>query len=378
MAKPKVLFVVGTRPDAIKTAPAVVEFQKFPDQVETVLVSTGQHREMLKQALGAFGLVPHHDLDVMAHGQTLAGVTQKVLGGLDSIFEQERPDLVFAQGDTTTTFVAGLASFYRRIPFAHIEAGLRTPDIFNPFPEEFNRRAVGLFAAIHFPPTQWSADNLRREGIPDAQIFVTGNTGIDAVLHTAESVQKDWYPEWSGRIVLLTTHRRENWGDPQRQIARAALKLVEAFPDTKLVVAMHKNPAVRETLTSVLAGHDRIDLIEPPDYAEFVKLMQRAHLILTDSGGVQEEAPTFGIPVLVLRTTTERPEGVERGTAQLVGTGEDDVFYAGAKLLGDEGSYRQMAQAVSPYGDGKAAARIRFAALRWLGVESPPEAMWES
>ncbi|MBS1711311.1 MAG: UDP-N-acetylglucosamine 2-epimerase (non-hydrolyzing) [Armatimonadetes bacterium] len=378
MAKPKVLFVVGTRPDAIKTAPVVVEFQRYSDQVETVLVSTGQHREMLQQALAAFGLRPDHDLDVMAHGQTLAGVTQKVLGGLDGILEAEAPNLVFAQGDTTTTFVAGLASFYRQIPFAHIEAGLRTPDIFNPFPEEFNRRAVGLFAALHFPPTTWSAENLLREGVPSSKIFVTGNTGIDAVLHTAKAVDKDWYPEWEGRVVLLTTHRRENWGEPQLQIARAARRLVDHFPDLKLVVAMHRNPVVRKTLTSILAGHERIDLIEPPDYADFVKLMQRAHLILTDSGGVQEEAPTFGIPVLVLRTTTERPEGVERGTAKLVGTGEDDVYLAAAFLLEDGASYQEMAHAVSPYGDGRAAQRIRFAALNHLGIGSPAEESWGS
>lgn len=377
MAKPKVIFVVGTRPDAIKTAPVVQEFKKYADSVDTVLVSTGQHREMLQQALEAFDLTADHDLDVMTHGQTLAGVTQKILIGLDRLFESEKPDLVFAQGDTTTTFVAGLASFYRQIPFAHVEAGLRTPDIFNPFPEEFNRRAVGLFAALHFPPTLWSAENLQREGIADDKIFVTGNTGIDAVLKTASTTDRRWYKDWPGRVVLLTTHRRENWGEPQQDIARAARRLVDEFSDVKLVVAMHRNPAVRETLKAVLDGHDRIDMIEPPDYAEFVKLMQRAHLILTDSGGVQEEAPTFGVPVLVLRTTTERPEGVEKGTAKLIGTDEEVVYSEGARLLNDEDkAYSLMATSVSPYGDGKASERIRFATLRHLGIDSPERKMW--
>jgi UDP-N-acetylglucosamine 2-epimerase (non-hydrolysing) len=376
MAKPKVMFVVGTRPDAIKTAPVVREFRQFPELVDTVLVSTGQHREMLWQALEAFDLKADYDLEVMTHGQTLAGVTQKILGGLDGLLEELRPDMVFAQGDTTTTFVAGLASFYRQIPYGHIEAGLRTPDIFNPFPEEFNRRAVGLFAALHFPPTKWSEQNLLREGIDPARVFVTGNTGIDAVLHTSKANDMRWYSDWPGRIVLLTTHRRENWGAPQEQIARAARQLVDEFEDVKLVVAMHKNPAVRETLQGILDGHRRIDLIEPPDYADFVKLMQRAHLILTDSGGVQEEAPSFGIPVLVLRTTTERPEGVDAGTAKLIGTEEAVVFAEGRRLLGDDAAYGAMANSTSPYGDGKASARIRYATFRHLGIESPERAMW--
>lgn len=377
MAKAKLMFVVGTRPDAIKTAPVVVEFQKYADVVDTVLVSTGQHREMLLQALESFDLRSDFDLDVMTHGQTLAGVTGKILSGLDALIESEKPDMVFGQGDTTTTFVAGLASFYRQIPYAHVEAGLRTPDIFNPFPEEFNRRAVGMFAALHFPPTLWSAENLRREGITDDKIFVTGNTGIDSVLKVASVQGNYWFPDWSGRVVLLTTHRRENWGEPQLAIARAARRLVDEFGDIKLVVAMHRNPAVRETLKSILDGHERIEMIEPPDYLDFVKLMQRAHLILTDSGGVQEEAPTFGIPVLVLRTTTERPEGVEKGTAKLIGTDEEVIFAEGSRLLGDfEKAYSLMANATSPYGDGKASERIRYAVLQHFGIESLERKMW--
>lgn len=376
MAKPVVMFVVGTRPDAIKTAPVVREFLEHRGQVETVLVATGQHREMLAQALAAFDLTPDLDLDVMTHGQTLAGVTSKVLTGLDAAIVKFAPSLVFAQGDTTTTFVAGLASFYRQLPFAHIEAGLRTEAVFDPFPEEFNRRAVGLFAKLHFAPTKWSAENLLREGVDPASVFVTGNTGIDAVRHVAASSPQEWYKDHAGRLILLTTHRRENWGEPQAQIARAARRLVDEFPDTRLVVAMHRNPQVRETLNAVLGEHDRVDLIEPPEYASFVKLMQRADLILTDSGGVQEEAPAFGVPVLVLRKTTERPEGVDAGTAKLVGVEENAIYEEARKLLQSEGAYKAMAQAVSPYGDGRAAQRVRFFALNHLGVASPSESEW--
>ncbi len=374
--RPKALFVVGTRPDAIKTAPVVLEFRRYPEAVETVLVSTGQHREMLAQALGAFGLKADEDLEVMRHGQTLAQVTSRVLEGLDETFERHRPDVVFAQGDTTTTFVAGLASFYRRLPFAHIEAGLRTDTVWDPFPEEYNRRAVGLFAAQNFAPTVWAADNLRREGVPGASIWVTGNTGIDAVRAIAGQPGDPWFPSHTGRVVLLTTHRRENWGEPQQRIAEAVLRIVNDHPDLLLVVPMHLNPNVRATLEGVLDGHDRIRLIDPPDYADFVRLMERSHLILTDSGGVQEEAPSFGRPVLVLRETTERPEGVTAGTAKLVGTDGEAICLEAGRLLDDPTAYAEMANAVSPYGDGRAAARVRFACLRGLGVETPEEAMW--
>ncbi len=377
MAKPVCIFVVGTRPDAIKSAPVVLEFLA-QSSVETVLVSTGQHREMLSQALDSFGLKADIDLDVMMHGQSLAQVTTRILDGLDKVIEEKNPAIVFGQGDTTTTFVAGLASFYRQVDYAHVEAGLRTETVWNPFPEEFNRRAVSLFAKYHFAPTTWSAENLRREGISPDTIFVTGNTGIDAVMKTAELTQTEWYPEYRGRIVLLTTHRRENWGVPQEQIARAARRIVESFGDVKLVVPMHRNPAVRETLTKYLGGHDRIDLIEPPDYAQFVKLMQRCTLALTDSGGVQEEAPSFGLPVLVLRDTTERPEGIDAGTAKLVGTDEELIFSTASVLLKESSSYDRMSRAISPYGDGKASSRIRSVVLKGLGLESELEPMWES
>jgi len=376
MVKPKVIFVVGTRPDAIKSAPAVREFLRFPELVETILVSTGQHREMLAQALAAFDLTADFDLNIMQAGQSLAQVTTRALEGLDKVFAGVQPQWVFAQGDTTTTFVAGLASFYRQIPFGHIEAGLRTDSIWNPFPEEFNRRAVGLFAAQHYAPTSVSAQNLLNEGISEDSVFVTGNTGIDAVMEIAKKSTTNWYPEETRRLILLTTHRRENWGEPMADIASAARELLDQFPDTFLVAAMHRNPVVRETLTSILGNHERAHLIEPPDYQDFVKLMARSYLILTDSGGVQEEAPSFGIPVLVLRTTTERPEGVDAGVAKLVGTDRNVVFAEASKLLADEKAYNLMAQSASPYGDGQAAQRIRFLALKALGVASPQPTSW--
>lgn len=376
MGKPRVVFVVGTRPDAIKTAPVVNEFLGYPGQVETVLISTGQHREMLQQALDAFGLQPDRDLAVMRHGQSLADVTGRALDGLDDAFEDLRPDMVFAQGDTTTTFVAGLTAFYRHIPFGHVEAGLRTDTIWDPFPEEFNRRAVGLFAAQHYAPTPLSAENLIRERVAEKDIFITGNTGIDAVQAVARQRQQTWFPDHNGRILLLTTHRRENWGLPQQRIAEAVREVLRRHEDALLVVSMHRNPKVRETLKSVLGNEPRVQMIEPPEYAEFVKLMERCDLIFSDSGGVQEEAPAFGKPVLVLRRTTERPEGVSAGVALLVGTDKGRIIEEGCRLLDDPEAYRAMAHAASPYGDGRAAARVRYAALKHLGVETPEEKMW--
>jgi UDP-N-acetylglucosamine 2-epimerase len=356
-------------------APLVLELRQHP-QAETVLVSTGQHREMLFSALGAFGLVPDEDLGIMSHGQTLAQVTSRALDGLDAVMARLQPQLVVGQGDTTTAFVAALIAFYRQVPFAHVEAGLRTDTIANPFPEEFNRRAAGLVASWHFPPTEWAKDNLLREGKDPSTVFVTGNTGIDAVLRTASQGEQDWARGHEGRVVVLTTHRRENWGEPQARIARAAKRLVEEFDDVRLIVPMHLNPNVRATLTGVLGGHPRIDLVEPPEYGRFVKLMQRSSLILSDSGGVQEEAPAFGIPVLVLRDTTERPEGVDAGTARLVGTDEERIYQEARTLLSDPTAYAAMANAVSPYGDGRASQRIRYILLRSLGIESEQVPMW--
>lgn len=352
-------------------APVVLELRRYEDVADTVLVSTGQHKEILLQALDTFGIQPDEDLAIMQHGQSLAQVTSRALDGIDGLIQAREPDIILGQGDTTTAFVSALAAFYRRVPFAHVEAGLRTETIDNPFPEEFNRRAAGLVASLHFPPTEWARDNLVREGKDPAKMFVTGNTGIDAVLQAANLTDQRWLPDFKGRLILLTTHRRENWGEPQRRIAEAALAIVNEFEDTLLVVAMHPNPQVREVLCSVLSDHPRVQLIEPPEYASFVKLMQRSTLILSDSGGVQEEAPAFGIPVLVLRETTERPEGVDAGTAMLVGASKEAIIREGRRLLTDREAYRRMAQAVSPYGDGHAAERIRHIVLRSLGVETP-------
>jgi UDP-N-acetylglucosamine 2-epimerase len=376
-AKPKIFIVVGTRPEAIKMAPVAVEFQRFRSVCEPMLISTGQHKEILHSSLAAFGVTADQDLQIMQHGATLAQVTARALEGLDGLIEEHRPAFVLGQGDTTSTLTASLASFYRRVPFGHVEAGLRTDTVLNPFPEEFNRRATSLTADLHFAPTAWSRDNLLREGKDPASVFVTGNTVVDAVLATAEGGEQNWFPEFSGRLILLTTHRRENWGDPQRSIARAARRLIERFPDTMLVCALHPNPDVRNTLEPILGGQERIRLIEPPDYADFVKLMQRSTLILSDSGGVQEEAPAFGLPVLVLRTTTERPEGVDAGTAKLVGTDEQVIFDEGCRLLDDPEAYDAMANAVSPYGDGQTSARIRYLTLTRLGISSPEVSMWQ-
>lgn len=377
MPKPTIVCVVGTRPDAIKTAPVVLELRRYADQANTLVVSTGQHREMLRQVFECFGLEADRDLDIMQHGQTLAQVTCRALEGIDHILEETVPDFLMAQGDTTTTFVGALAAFYRRVPFGHIEAGLRTGRMDDPFPEEFNRRAAALVTTLHFAPTAWAARNLRAEGVSEDATIVTGNTGIDAVLQVAERHPQDWLPDVEGRVILLTTHRRENWGERQQSIAAAALDLLERFPDAHLAVPMHRNPVVRETLKGVLAGHPRVTLMEPPPYPRFVKLMQRSHLILTDSGGVQEEAPAFGVPVLVLRQTTERPEGVSAGNARLVGTNREAIVRAATELLTDEAAYAAMSQSRSPYGDGRAAARIRHAVLEHLGIASPVEEAWE-
>jgi UDP-N-acetylglucosamine 2-epimerase len=296
--------------------------------------------------------------------------------GLDRAFAELKPHYVMAQGDTTTTFIASLAAFYNKIPFGHIEAGLRTQDLFNPFPEEFNRRAAAIVAAQHFAPTCWAKENLIAEGHDPERVFVTGNTGIDAVLMVAEREPQNWFPEHPGRVLLVTTHRRENWGEPQAAIARAVRRLVETHEDLLVAVAMHRNPVVRETIVPILQDAPRTVLMEPPEYAKFVKLMQRSTLILTDSGGVQEEAPAFGIPVLVLRETTERPEGVRAGTARLVGTDERRIFEEASRLLVDADAYAAMAHAVSPYGDGRAAERTAAAVLSYLSLDAPKVEEW--
>jgi len=360
----KLLCVFGTRPDAIKMAPVVLELKRRPGRFDVKVAVTGQHREMLDQVLAVFGIVPDFDLNIMQHGANLAQVTTRSLSGLDPILADEKPDWVLAQGDTTTTFVASLAAFYHRAKFGHVEAGLRTGNKYDPFPEEMNRLLTGRLANLHFAPTQDAVDNLLREGVDASTVVLTGNTVIDALLDVAGRDYEGDDPQIREilaeprRVILVTSHRRENWGEPMQRIARSVKAIVDRLPDTVAVVPMHRNPLVREALEPILGGHDRVRLIEPPDYAPFVKLEQKATLILTDSGGVQEEAPSLGKPVLVLRETTERPEGVAAGTARLVGTDFDMIVEESIKLLTDENAYAAMARSVSPYGDGSAAARI--------------------
>lgn len=364
----------GTRPEAIKMAPLVLEFQKYPEKAEVVVAVTGQHREMLHQVLDVFKIKPDYDLDIMQPKQTLAQITTKALQGLDEIMRQERPDVVLVQGDTTTTFAAGLAAFYNKVAVGHVEAGLRTENKYDPFPEEMNRRLTSVISDLHFAPTSVSKNNLLAEGIPADRISITGNTVIDALLSIAEKPFTFDDPvlaeATSGeqRMILVTAHRRENWGEPMQNICNAVKEISQKFTDTCILFAMHKNPIVRETVVPTLGGLDRVHLIEPPDYVPFVHLLKSAHLVLTDSGGVQEEAPGLGKPVLVMRRTTERPEGVEAGTAKLVGTDTAEIVSEAAELLSNPEAYNKMAKAVNPYGEGDACASICKRLFEHFGI----------
>ena len=355
----KIMLVFGTRPEAIKLCPLISELRSRSG-FETVVCVTGQHRQMLDQVLQAFSLEPDFDLDVMGPGQTLFDVTGLILERLRGVLETVRPDIVLVQGDTTTTFVAALASFYMGIPVGHVEAGLRTYDIDAPYPEEFNRRAVSAISRYDFAPTEQARENLIREGKDPARVYVTGNTAIDALKTT---VRDDFFHpvlDWVGdsRLVLITAHRRENLGTPMERAFRAIRRVVDEHPDVKAVYPVHMNPAVGQTAQAVLGGHERIRLIEPLDALAFHNYMARSHLILTDSGGIQEEAPSLGKPVLVMRNTSERPEGIAAGTLKLVGTGEETVYREFTRLLDDQAAYDAMAQASNPYGDGHASRRI--------------------
>jgi UDP-N-acetylglucosamine 2-epimerase (non-hydrolysing) len=357
----KVMTIFGTRPEAVKMAPVVLELQKHPDQIETIVTVTAQHREMLDQVLGVFGIVPDFDLQIMQQGQTLFDITTKALTGLDGVMKKAQPDLVLVHGDTTTTFVAALAALYNQIPVGHVEAGLRTYNKYSPYPEEMNRQLTGVMADLHFAPTEWAADNLKKENKPTETIFVTGNTAVDALKTTvkaryAHPILEKLSPDQ--RLLLITAHRRENIGEPMRQMFHAIRRVVEENEKVVAVYPVHPNPLVRQLAEEGLGGHDRIHLISPLELLDFHNVMSRATLILTDSGGIQEEAPYFGVPVLVLRDTTERPEGVEAGTSLLVGTDEEDVFTETQRLLQDEKRYAEMAKAVNPYGDGHASERI--------------------
>ena len=379
--KIKVMTVFGTRPEAIKMAPVVLELAKHPEEITPVVAVTAQHREMLDQVLRLFRIVPDYDLDIMSEGQTLFDITARALKGLDEVMTKEAPNLVLVHGDTTTTFAGALAAYYHQIAVGHVEAGLRTYDKYSPFPEEMNRHLTGAIADLHFAPTATSASNLRAEHVPEENIFITGNTVIDALHHTVQDEFGFADAALSGidygnrRVVLVTTHRRENLGEPMRHVYKALKRLVGEFPDIEVVFPVHRNPKVREVVNEVLGDAERVHLIEPLDYEPFANLMHRSTLILTDSGGVQEEAPALGKPVLVLRGTTERPEAVEAGTVRLVGTEEERVYEEARRLLSDEKEYARMAEARSPYGDGKAASRIVDAILYRYGKRAtPPEA----
>lgn len=357
----KVMVVFGTRPEAIKMAPVIKELKKVQD-IETKVVVTAQHREMLDQVLQLFSIKPDYDLNLMKDKQDLYSITAGVLTGLKPIIEDEKPDLVLVHGDTTTTFAAALAAFYQKIPVGHVEAGLRTRNKYSPYPEEMNRSLTGRLAELHFAPTDVSRENLMAESVATFKIWVTGNTVIDALM---ETVQPDYEfgPElkeinFKNRILLVTTHRRENWGEHMQDIYGALVQLAEEFADVEIVFPVHKNPTVRDLAVKMLEGRDRIHLLEPLEYETFANLMNAAYIILTDSGGMQEEAPSLGKPVLVLRDTTERPEAIQAGTVKLVGTIKQRVYDAARLLLIDRAEYDKMAHAINPYGDGKAAIRI--------------------
>lgn len=355
----KVMAVFGTRPEAIKMCPLVKELKKRSG-IQTVLCVTGQHRQMLEQVLKVFEVQPDYDLAIMKDGQTLFDITDSILRKIKEVLETEKPDIVLVHGDTSTTFATALACFYEQIPVGHVEAGLRTYNIDSPYPEEFNRQAVGIISRYHFAPTGLCRENLVREGKNPETIFVTGNTAIDALRTTVKEGYEHPILDWSkgSRLLLITAHRRENIGEPMRQMFSAIRRLIEAYPDVKAVYPIHMNPKVRSIAEEIFGGEERIRIIEPLDVVDFHNIMAHSYLILTDSGGIQEEAPGLGKPVLVLRDTTERPEGVAAGTLKLAGTGEEDIYRHSALLLSDEAAYRAMSKASNPYGDGHACERI--------------------
>ncbi|BCN29942.1 non-hydrolyzing UDP-N-acetylglucosamine 2-epimerase [Anaeromicropila herbilytica] len=355
----KVMVVFGTRPEAIKMCPLVMEL-RLRKEFETVVCVTGQHKEMLEQVLHIFNVIPKYNLAIMKKNQTLFDVTTRILEGMKDILEQERPDLVLVHGDTSTTFATGLAAFYLGIPVGHVEAGLRTYHLDSPFPEEFNRQAVGLFAKYHFAPTITARDNLIREGKDSDSIFVTGNTVIDALKTTITKEYKNPVLDWAkdSRLILLTAHRRENLGEPLNRIFEGIRRTIDRIEDIKVVYPVHKNPVIRETAEKIFGNHPRMRLIEPLDVIDFHNFMNQSYLILTDSGGIQEEAPALGKPVLVLRDTTERPEGIEAGTLRLVGTDTSTIEKEFSQLLQDKKEYDKMSHASNPYGDGTACKKI--------------------
>ena len=375
MEKIKLMTVFGTRPEAIKMCPLVLEMRKYPEYIQPIVAVTAQHREMLDQVLDLFGIKPDYDLNIMTSGQTLYDVTTRALMGLKPVMEEAKPDMVLVHGDTTTTFAGALAAFYAQIPVGHVEAGLRTGNKYSPYPEEMNRKLTGSIADMHFAPTSTSKGNLLKENVAPATILVTCNTVIDALqttvkddYHFADEAFNKVF-ESGHRLILMTTHRRENLGEPMRHVYRALKSVLETHSDVEAIFPVHKNPKVREIVNEELGHLDRVHLIEPMDYEPFANLMAKVDIVLTDSGGIQEEAPALGKPVLVLRDTTERPEAVDAGTVKLVGTAYEDVLRETNMLLDDADHYRSMAEAANPYGDGKACERIIKAILRKNGYD---------
>lgn len=363
MNKKKIAVVFGTRPDTIKMAPIILELSKFPEQFEVLTIATAQHRQMLDQVLDVFEIKSKYDLDIMAPKQTLSSLTAKIITGLDEIFTKEKPDMVLVQGDTSTTCIGSLAAFYHQIPVGHIEAGLRTNDKANPFPEEINRRITGVITDLHFAPTETAKQSLLKENVDPSTIFVTGNTVVDALEYTVRENYKfavpilDTIVNKGKKIVLVTMHRRENWGLPMEGACKAILRLALKYPELEFLFPVHMNPIVREVVYPILENQPNVSLIEPLDYLDFVNIMAKSYLIFTDSGGVQEEGPHFGIPILVLRSVTERPDAVNYGTVKLVGLDEENIFNTAVQLIDNKDEYAKMANAVNPYGDGLSAIR---------------------
>ncbi len=356
----KVMSVFGTRPEAIKMAPLVKELESRKE-IESIVCVTAQHREMLDQVLKVFDIKPQYDLNIMKQGQTLGDVTTRALTGLEEVIKKEKPDIVLVHGDTTTSFAGALAAFYNQVAIGHVEAGLRTDDKYSPFPEEMNRQMVDRLSDMFFAPTNLSKENLLRENVDEGKIYITGNTVIDAMSTTVDKDYKHEELNWiddGERMILLTAHRRENLGDPMRNIFKGIKRAIDEFPDVKVIYPIHLNPKVREVANEVFGEYSRVRLIEPLDVFDFHNFQNKAYIILTDSGGIQEEAPSLGKPVLVLRNTTERPEGIEAGTLKLVGTDEETIYEETKKLLADKELYETMSKASNPYGDGKASQRI--------------------
>lgn len=355
----KVMLVFGTRPEGIKMAPVVKELEK-QDGIEPIVCVTGQHKEMLQQVLDIFNIVPKYNLDIMKSEQTLFSITSSILNKIKPILEKEKPDIVLVHGDTSTTFSTALACFYEQIPVGHVEAGLRTHNIYNPFPEEFNRQAVSIIAKYNFAPTKLAKMNLLNEGKKSSSIYVTGNTAIDALKTTIDDNYKNEDLDWAkgSKLILITAHRRENLGEPMKHMFRAIRRVMDEHPNVKAIYPIHMNPLVRNVAERILGDDERIRIIEPLDVFDFHNFMSQSYLILTDSGGIQEEAPALGKPVLVMRNTTERPEGVEAGTLKLVGTDEENIYREFTRLLSDKSEYDKMSRTINPYGDGFASKRI--------------------